>query len=517
MKNIIFNKTDIKVYLSLLFYATAILFVISPDSYTQGLLSHIDSAWFFMCGKAWMNGMIPYVDFADSKGLLLWLITGVGYLISHYDYIGVFWLACLWYSVTFFICYKIGTLLTQSRRKGYVVALLMAFPYFCFFFHYETRAEDWCQPFIAASLYWLLKLTLRPLGKSARTAGVVFGVAFMATLLIKWSIAVMTLGFVASGFLFLLHRKLSAVGYCFGFCVAATAVFLPFLLYMIATDSFGAFVREYFLNTGQTVSGGGLLAFIKGYCKDIIILFLPYYVNRIGRPFYVLYIAAIFFYYRKHKEITAFPLLCGLFFLAIAVKHDYWNYYVNAVSTFAIFLAVIIAEHFLCKDVLTTKRLVAIYVSAMVLNFANVVRGIRKGNMFFQDKGRKEFYNAAFLMSQLKNPKIMNSSHEIGFGMPSNTLPSTLYWSRQNGATETMDESRWKAVAGHKPDFITVALTDTLLKEKVVAAGYQYYMALPVVWRDLYGRPGLKLPPKDCKVTDMDILLKRKIKFADED
>lgn len=33
----------------------------------------------------------------------------------------------------------------------------------------------------------------------------------------------------------------------------------------------------------------------------------------------------------------------------------------------------------------------------------------------------------------------------------------------------------------------------------------------------LYGRKGLKMPPKDFQVSSMDILLKRKIKFAQND
>ena len=43
----------------------------------------------------------PYLDFADSKGLLLWLIYGIGYLISPTSYIGVFWLSIIAYTITF--------------------------------------------------------------------------------------------------------------------------------------------------------------------------------------------------------------------------------------------------------------------------------------------------------------------------------------------------------------------------------------------------------------------------------
>jgi len=207
-------------------------------------LDHVDSAWFFMDGKALMNGLIPYVDYTDSKGPLLFLLNGIGYLISNYDYIGVFWLSCLWYSITLFFCYKTGTLLTQSRRKGYIVALLMAFPYFYCLFHYKTRAEDWCQPFIAASLYCLLKEILRPTRRSQCLAGLSFGITFVAMLLIKWSIAVMSLSFVASVLWLLYKRRQSMMKYCACFTVGAVLMFLPFGVYMIATNSFGAFVHE---------------------------------------------------------------------------------------------------------------------------------------------------------------------------------------------------------------------------------------------------------------------------------
>lgn len=70
-----------------------VLFFLSPDSYTHDLYDRIDTGWFFTCGKAWMNGMIPYVDFADSKGPLLWLIFGIGYLLSPNNYLGMFWIS----------------------------------------------------------------------------------------------------------------------------------------------------------------------------------------------------------------------------------------------------------------------------------------------------------------------------------------------------------------------------------------------------------------------------------------
>ncbi len=47
-------------WLIMLVMATAIMMLLSRDSYLYLLGPRCDSAWFFMCGKAWMNGMVPY-------------------------------------------------------------------------------------------------------------------------------------------------------------------------------------------------------------------------------------------------------------------------------------------------------------------------------------------------------------------------------------------------------------------------------------------------------------------------
>ena len=91
------QTSPFKLFGLLFILALGVLFIISPDSYTHDLFFRIDTAWFFTCGKAWMNGMIPYIDFADSKGPLLWLIYGIGYLLSPHNYLGMFWLSVVLY------------------------------------------------------------------------------------------------------------------------------------------------------------------------------------------------------------------------------------------------------------------------------------------------------------------------------------------------------------------------------------------------------------------------------------
>ncbi len=135
-------------------FSFVILLFLSPDSYlmdTYGL--RCDSAWFFTCGKAWMEGLTPYVDFADSKGPLLWLIYGLGYLLSPTSYHGVFWLSVIAYAVAFAFIWRTSRLFVGKREA---LLVLFVMPLFLFFitYHAEVRAEDFCMPAICGGLYF---------------------------------------------------------------------------------------------------------------------------------------------------------------------------------------------------------------------------------------------------------------------------------------------------------------------------------------------------------------------------
>lgn len=131
-----------------------LLLLLSPDSYLADIYGmRCDSAWFFTCGKAWIEGMIPYVDFADSKGPLLWLIYGLGYLLSPVSYHGVFWLSVVAYTITLHFVWLTARLFLKPKEAMFV---LVSMPFFLFFitYHNEVRAEDFCMPAICGAIFF---------------------------------------------------------------------------------------------------------------------------------------------------------------------------------------------------------------------------------------------------------------------------------------------------------------------------------------------------------------------------
>ena len=493
-------SSSLKIFLFLFIYITFVLFVISPDSYTHDLYGRSDSAWFFMCGKAWMNGLVPYVDFTDSKGPLLWLIYGLAYLVDNYTYIGVFWISCLTYAITLFFNYKTAFLLTANKRQSLFVAMAMILPYFLYWCHYEIRAEDFCQPFIAGGLFYLLSATTGTSKKEYISAGLFIGVGLMSCVLIKWSVGLMYISFVSAILLLAYVRhyfKQTVVMLSTG----ALFVFLPFVVYFVSTGSFSAFIGEYFQHTAISVHLGFIELLIT-YAKEWGLTLSSY------KLLYLAYAFAIYYLYTKKSGITLLPLLCCIFFLALSIRNDLL-YYTTVMAPFAVFSLVVLYQYL--------NRYTSFLFVLIILSFQ--ARNLDKyPNLFFHEEYRKDFYTAAYVMSQVDQPTIINEGHEIGIGTPVNALPGTRYWSQQNGETEEMRSARHADIKSGKADFVTCSMNpqsdrDHAIYKMITDAGYICYCR--VHYRDdyvyLYGRPGHLLPDSAFNVTNKDVLYKRKL------
>ena len=222
----------------------ALLMLVSADSYLHDLFDHVDSAWYYICGKAWMNGMTPYVDFADSKGPMLWLIYGVGYLLSPRDYTGVFWLTCLSYAITYWLNYRTAWQLTGSRRWGIVVSLLMSLGYFYPMLHEEIKSEDFAQLWVALALFATCRLALGD-RKQLKPMMIALGISMAMTLMIKYSFTAM-LSIFAIYSLIIVWRRRYGIAAAMGWGIAGAAIVLvPWAIYMLAVGIFDDFVQEY--------------------------------------------------------------------------------------------------------------------------------------------------------------------------------------------------------------------------------------------------------------------------------
>ena len=490
-------------------YAFVLLFFLSPDSYLRDSFCHYDSSCFFMCGKAWMSGMIPYVDFADSKGPLLWLIYGIGYLISHHSYVGVFWISLLFYAATLYIAYKLCRLFLDAGPSALCVALL-PLALFYYEFHVELRAEDFCYSSVLFCLYSLCRV-IREEAMPRKTylqLCIGMGLAFMFCLLTKWNIAAMIGGPMLCVFILSFKRK--AVGICLGGMIGGAVVLaLPFVIYFLAFADFGTMVDEYFVNTYLTMDGRtnafemltfGRLMLVRE--KLTIVLFI-----------------GLLLFCRK-RWCYAWLIFCFFIFrIGMGLAFYSWHYYANLMPFFLFFLIAVIGYLYKKWPLLLNRLTPALCILAVIGVIACDIRSINEQYRNAETQ-REAFYAANYVMAQVEKPKVIWYYSEVGTGVPAGALPGCRYWTKQVGATEEMFAEREKALQAKQADFIIVqsyVLNSEIGEDvchEIESLGYELYPYVPYTSRSttrLYGPPGLKLPPEDFHVSQWDVWLKRNI------
>lgn len=439
---------EVKVVLTLMCFTVLLLFLISPDSHIHALYNRVDSAFFFMCGKAWMNGMVPYIDFADSKGPLLWLIYGLGYLLSPQDYTGVFWISCIFYTAVNYIVYKIMMLYVPETRWAIVGTITMSLFFFSSWFHYEIRAEDFCQLFWVLSLYQSIRI-LTSYNCDHRKVFLIYGISLGCICMIKWSIAIMMLVFPLYVLLVQKHRVKNILWLILGFLISV----LPFAIYFVSKGALSSLFYEYFLNTIRTVSSiNPFVTFVRALAKVLVTptLLVLFLFN----------IAGLAIYMKENAKLNYFPLLAFLyvFFLANYKSH---TYYYTILASFAIFPVIVFLQKL--NNNLRLRHIKVMQISQIVLVSAFVVftnwfsqTGEIRPNLLSTNKRMNlDYNNITDIMKSIKKPKILSPySYEYGLGLPANTLPGGKYWARQNGATDSMVQEAEESVIKGKADFV---------------------------------------------------------------
>ena len=502
------KSADIKLSLTFLFISFIVLFFLSPDSYTHDLYFRNDSACFFTCGKAWMNGMLPYLEFSDSKGPILWLIYGIGYLIDNNSYIGVFWLSVLFYSFTYYICYKIIYIFLCDSNKALIGSILMTFPFFITWIHYEIRAEDFCMPFIALQLYLICRLIIYKSeiqNCELNKYSILMGVSFAFCFYIKWSIAIMSLIFFFS-VIALFHKKVMTIilYYFIGFIVIS----IPLIIYFSYTNTLSNFINEYLFATYDTV-------------KAPFIHILHYYITEEWKVvlttrlfifiIYILFSIIIGIYFKK---LYFFPFIWTLWFISICLRNGtFHQYYLTASSIFCIFTIIIILK-WLPQNFFSKKN---IFVFILGTIFINVLGNIHSHkNLFFMDEYRNSYYEVSNIINQKKKAKILFQGLDNGIGIAADVLPACKYWIKQNGATENMIKERTESINNQEADFIIVNnLQDSVFLKLIDDNGYVYLSktidGVPNKFAYLYGKPIYNQKKSFNNISNLDILLKRNI------
>ena len=493
------DRTVLRYILGLAVTAMVTVVLVSADSYTHDLFDHFDSATFYTSGKALMNGMVPYRDFTDSKGPLLWLIYGIGYLLTPRSAVGMMWIACALYAAVLIYLFKIARLWLPSDKKAAIAAILTLMAIFFPAVRYETRAEDFC----LLPLVWAMWHTLAALNgtntKKLRHSAIAIGVAMAVTFLIKYNVTVM-IGVMALIVLHRAWRSRDAVNALLMMIAGAAVVLVPAVLYMWQAGWLTDFINEYFFVNARVVASQHTLM------RHPIHLL---WANRWSVGLYCglcgLSACAAVSYMTRYR--WSVPLIfAGV--VAMTASNAFWLYYYAMLAPFAVFgfvwLLRISPGAAKRWHVAAAALLTVVGVTAMHL--------WHDGSWVFRHKPERDaFYAYAAMMSRTDRPKIIYyNTCTSAYGIPVESLPGCKYWTSQSGALPYMDLDQRQAIEQRRPDFVFVQKVDDE-PEWFASLGYHRYdndTALPML---MYARDSVPSLVGDYHVSTLDALLKRNL------
>ncbi|NDV78443.1 glycosyltransferase family 39 protein [Dysgonomonas sp. 511] len=256
------NK-NIAITVGMLLFSFIICFLNFKTSPLYLINEWCDPNIYFSIGKGMFNGKVVYKDLFDHKGPLIFIIYGIGYLISNTSFTGVYLIQSLFLFTSLLFAYKLSKLYLNDIQS-FIITLI----YTCLFFSKTGTggsADEFMLPFFTVSFYYFILYFKKENNLKQATVNKIMliqGLTFGAVFFIKFSAAIFWIPILAAIYYTLFASKkykeaLSAILYTtLGFSILAA----PLLLYFLINSAFGDFVFAYFkfnaiyANTGFTIN-----------------------------------------------------------------------------------------------------------------------------------------------------------------------------------------------------------------------------------------------------------------------
>ena len=454
----------------LFLFSAFVLSWLSPDSFLMHEWgSRGDSSWFFTCGKAWMEGLTPYVDFTDSKGPLLWLVYGLAYLLTPTSYTGVLWMSAVALTVTLEYVWRTSRLFA-GRRSSLVVVVLMSVLVLLRPVHSETKAEDFCLPWISVALYYTCCVLQAAPAVSWRRAAFWTGVSMAWCLLVKWNVFFMMGGMalVVAGAA-LAHRRADGV---LAGVLGMAVVCVPMAIWFAVAGNFSAFVQEYFVNTFIITDNGNGAATWRGALAG---QFADAYMALRTLLLYAS-LAGVCLFCRRFRFTWWLAFVCLPFFLFLIFKASAIHYCLTIMPffTFLILFAARLCPRFLCR-----MPVWGLATALSVVVLANIVVSVHRENLRFTYNPYSLQWNAMQkVLTAKRYPTIMFNVADNGVGLKSRALPACKYYAKQKAATSDMTAQRTEALRQRKTDFFAFIMEpDVDMRRLLHDCGYRQCFA----------------------------------------
>lgn len=230
-----------------------------------------DVNWFLTMGRGIVNGKVPYKDLFEQKGIYLYLLFALNYLVTGNRLIVIYIAEIICGAAHLFAAYKILRLyLAHAQALGWTAACALvtfcAYAFWCG----GGEVEEYMLPLLTYGVYVLLKSvkTGRPIHiGEAFVCGAFSAVIFWA----KYSMLVLFGALAVCAFVDACIRRRVGLAFAYaGAFIAAFALFsVPALVYLGVNDALGDMWRIYILQNIVYTGGDGLAGLLGEFAGGL--------------------------------------------------------------------------------------------------------------------------------------------------------------------------------------------------------------------------------------------------------
>lgn len=325
----------------LLFSAFMIIMLASRSSFLYPCNNWDDANSYFSVGKALFNGKMPYRDVFDQKGMYLYFLYGLAYLVSHTTFLGVFLLEVLLAAVDLLGIFKILQLYVKRECALFMAPATLAAAFCSKSFYWGGSAEEICYPFLIWGLYFSLDYFKNDYPEKEMSRQKIFIGGILAGIVANIKFTVLGFFFawmMCVAFAFLVRKDFfGAVKACMIFLLGMTIPFVPWLVYFGVQKGlqewyFGYVYVNVFAYSNLNAEGPGVYERVYTLAKIL------YWLIRVNLIYFAFVIVGVLWnlFGRRKKSLERMNLLalCFFLFLGIYVGGSELPYYALPLSIF---------------------------------------------------------------------------------------------------------------------------------------------------------------------------------------
>ncbi len=222
------------------------LFITSnSNSSPQGNnMTYTDSSVTKYIGKIMSEGRIPYIDGFDHKGLFLFIINFLAYIIN--EHWGIWLLENIAIFISLLFSYKFAKIITSNKIVSYI-STICAFLSLAYVYNGGSYSDEWDIPLIIISLYYFTKGLKNKNFK--KIYSFIIGMCCSLALLLRPNIVLIWM--IMAMYLLIRHIKQKKIKELLKiilfFIIGNLVILIPSAIYLIINGAFSEFVYQCFI------------------------------------------------------------------------------------------------------------------------------------------------------------------------------------------------------------------------------------------------------------------------------